>query len=120
MKTLPEAIQIINESSYCAMSIGAAERCVKKYITTDINEFQFSALVSLCSSIGGKAFLKSPVLKSTNKRQFLIAASQFDEYTEGENQEGEKHLKRRRKKEKRMFTTLILLANNGKTRGITE
>lgn len=121
MKTLTAVVdEIINKSSYCAMSLAAAERGVNRLVRTEINEYQFSALVSLLISIGTSAFRESQVLKLTNKSQFLLAATHFDDYIEGENEQGTKHLKARRKKERRIYTTPVLKRNNGKTRGLNE
>jgi GH24 family phage-related lysozyme (muramidase) len=115
MKTNADAIKIIRESSYCVMSLASAERWVKKLVTHPINEYQFSALVSLICSIGVQEFKKSTVLAMVNKGQFLVAALHFGDYTTGENAEDNKHLKRRRRKEKRMFTTPTLEINTGIT-----
>lgn len=115
MKTNADAIKIIRESSYCVMSLPSAERAINKLVMVPINEYQFSALVSLVSSIGLQQFKNSIVLAMVNKSQFLIAAQHFGDYTTGLNKEGTKHLRSRRKKEKRMFTRPILEINNGAT-----
>lgn len=117
MKTLEEAVKIINGSSYCAMSLSAAERGVSKLVKVEINPYQFSALVSFLISIGTTEFKKSQVLKLTNKKQFLLAAAHFedDDYKGGENK-----LERRRKAERRLYTAPILKKNNGKTHGVPE
>lgn len=121
MKTLQTVIdEIINKSSYCAMSLDSAERGVRKLVTVPINEYQFSALVSLLISTGSKEFRDSQVLKLTNKKQFLLAATHFDDHTVGENEQGTKHLKTRRRKERRLYTTMTLPVNNGKTHGVPE
>lgn len=120
MKTLEDAVKIINGSSYCAMGISAAERGVKKFVTVEINEYQFSALVSLLISIGGGAFKESQVLKATNRRQPLIAASHFAEYIYDPQGNEDKHLVTRRNKERRLYTTMTLPVNRGKTQGVVE
>jgi len=120
MKTLDDAVKIINGSPYCAMGLAAAERGVKRMVTTKINEFQFSALVSFLISIGSKAFRESQVLKATNRKQPLVAAAHFAEYIYDPQGNEDKHLVTRRNKERRLYTTMTLPVNNGKTQGVVE
>lgn len=118
MKTLEDAVKIINGSPYFAMSVSAAERGVTKLLRVEVNIYQFSALVSYLISVGGPEFRDSQVLRLTNKRQFLSAAAQFSEHIYDKNGTEDKHLISRRNKERRLYTTMTLPVNNGKTPGV--
>ncbi|OCJ61245.1 hypothetical protein A6U96_13950 [Agrobacterium tumefaciens] len=59
------------------------EADVNRLVTSDINENQFSALVSLCYNIGSGAFAKSTLLRMVNMGDYSGAAGQFSRWNRG-------------------------------------
>lgn len=110
MRTIEEAIAIIDDAprSHNCMSLSGAERVVKRLVKVDLNRFQFSALVSLVITIGGAEFKRSNLLMLVNKKQFLIAADDFLEYSASAKGRPSKILQKRRVKERRLFTTPVI------------
>jgi len=53
------------------------ERAVAQGLKVEVAQEQWDAMVSLCYNIGPGAFLRSSVLKATNKRQWADAARRF-------------------------------------------
>lgn len=75
---------------------------VSDMVKVDINDNQFSALVSLCFNIGQGALAKSTLMKKLNASDFLGAAAQFDVW----NKAGGKVLEglcKRRAAERKLF-----------------
>lgn len=56
------------------------EMAVKKVVKVELNENQFSALVSFVYNLGPAAFLQSTLLKRINAREFTRAADEFDKW----------------------------------------
>lgn len=78
------------------------EATVNKYVTVEINQNQFDALVSFTYNCGGNALRKSTLLKLLNQGKIKEAADQFDLWNRG----GGKVLPglvRRRTAEKKLF-----------------
>jgi lysozyme len=75
---------------------------VEALVTTDINNNQFSALVSLAYNIGLRAFGRSTLLKRVNARNFAAAADQFLVWNKGGGKVM-RGLTRRRQAERKLF-----------------
>jgi GH24 family phage-related lysozyme (muramidase) len=82
------------------------ENAVKKYVTYNINQNQYDALVSFTYNCGAGALQKSDLLKHLNKGNVTAAANQFDLWTRGGGVvlAG---LVRRRAAEKKLFLTPV-------------
>jgi GH24 family phage-related lysozyme (muramidase) len=72
MKTNLGGLKIIGKAD-----ISAAERIVGHFVTVDINENQFSALVSFVTCRGEAAFRRSVLLRCVNQGRHFEAARQF-------------------------------------------
>lgn len=81
---------------------------VNKYVTVDINQNQFDALVDFAYNAGVGALQKSTLLKKVNAKDFVGAASEFGRWVKagGKVLNG---LVRRREKEKELFVKPISL-----------
>jgi lysozyme len=75
---------------------------VETLVTADINNNQFSALVSLAYNIGLRAFGRSTLLKKVNSRAFAAAADQFLAWNKGGGKVM-RGLTRRREAERKLF-----------------
>lgn len=62
-----------------------AELAVDRYVTTALNENQFSALCSFVFNVGSGAFYHSTMLKLINKGKFVEASEQFKRWDKGES-----------------------------------
>lgn len=92
---------------YLARDCAHAESIVIKKVEVDLNENQFSALVSLVYNIGSGNFGKSTLLKKLNAGDYTEASKQFLVWRKA----GGKILKGleiRRAKEKELFDTEVL------------
>lgn len=78
------------------------EKVINDFVSVELNQNQFDALVSFVFNVGANAFKKSTMLKFLNANHFPLAAGQFDRwvYIKGEKSNG---LINRRKKEKELF-----------------
>jgi lysozyme len=93
------AIQIMQET------LKTYENAVSRYVTVNINQNQFDALVSFAYNLGNKALLNSTLLKRINEGNFLAANNQFMRwvYADGVKLQG---LVRRREAERVLFSTM--------------
>ncbi len=75
---------------------------INKLVKVELNQNQFDSLVSFVFNIGSKKFEDSTMLKFINKKNFTLAAGQFDRfvYSKGVKLNG---LEKRRKAEKELF-----------------
>lgn len=82
--------------------ITESERCVNRYVTAMLTQFQFDALVSFTFNLGGGNLHNSTLLKKINAGDFAGAVQQFSRwvYAGGVKSPG---LVRRREAEKRLF-----------------
>jgi lysozyme len=93
------AIQIMRST------LKSYEEAVTRYVTTNINQNQFDALVSFAYNLGNKALLNSTLLKRINEGNFLAANNQFMRwvYADGVKLQG---LVKRREAERVLFSTM--------------
>jgi lysozyme len=101
-----DQITVEMADEYLARDCKHAEEVVTKKVKVDLNENQFSALVSLVYNIGSGNFSKSTLLKSLNAGDYSEASEQFLVWRKG----GGKVLKGleiRRAKEKELFDTEV-------------
>lgn len=107
MKTNPGGLKIIGKAD-----IAAAERIVGHFVTADINENQFSALVSFVTCRGEAAFRRSVLLRCVNQGRHFEAARQFKLWV---NHGGKrrKSLIKRRKAEEKLYLKPIIVVNKG-------
>lgn len=92
--------------SFLQHHCSSIEKVIIELVEADLNENQFSALVSLVYNIGQGAFSKSTLLKKLNSGDYEEAANQFLEWRKS----GKKILKGleiRRAKEKELFELQI-------------
>jgi len=78
------------------------ERKVESMVTSEINENQFSALVSLCYNIGGGNLKSSTLLRLVNSGDFEAAADEFLKWNK-QNKRVLRGLSERRAKERELF-----------------
>lgn len=84
-------------------NLGDAVACVNAHVEVPIDQQQFDALVDFTFNVGGRAFVKSTMLKYLNQGYFARAALEFEEW----DMAGGKHvagLLRRRRAEEALFT----------------
>lgn len=104
MRINGEGIRIVSVyDEYSVTPVITAEKAVKRYVSAQLNEDQFSALVSFVTSVTPKEFKNSRLLMLVNKGQFLMTREWFDEFTADENGKEDKKLVKRRRDEKRLF-----------------
>lgn len=60
-----------------ARDLGQYEDAVNKYVTVDLTQEQFDALVSFTYNLGAGAFKGSTLLRFVNQKDFVGAADQF-------------------------------------------
>jgi lysozyme len=101
--------QVIDEEKaleFLEQDLSVVCKQVKHAIQMTLNNYQFSALVSLVFNLGYGNFLKSDVLKLLKAQQIYAAADAFLEldHSDGEEVAG---LKTRRERERDMFLTGI-------------
>lgn len=79
-----------------------AERTVERYVTIDLEQYQFDALVSLVYNIGNHAFRQSTLLRCLNLKDFDCVHEQWMRwvYFKGKRQKG---LENRRAQELYVF-----------------
>jgi lysozyme len=94
--TLEEAERFLRED------LEFFERKVEQMVRVDINDNQFSALVSFAFNCGAMKLRQSTLLKKVNWRMFQAAADEFLKWNmaDGKVMEG---LKRRREAERALF-----------------
>ena len=87
-------------------TIGRYEKAVNKYVTVDINQNEFDALVSFTYNVGIKAFRDSTLLRLLNRHQRVLATEQFHRWNKagGKEREG---LRKRRASEADLFATPV-------------
>lgn len=78
------------------------ERKVESMVTSEINENQFSALVSLCYNIGGGNLKSSTLLRLVNASDFEAAADEFLKWDK-QNKRVLRGLSERRAQERELF-----------------
>lgn len=66
-----EALELLHKDT------GLAERSVKRYVTIELKQHQFDALVSLVYNIGPYAFRQSTLLRCLNKEDFDCVHEQW-------------------------------------------
>jgi lysozyme len=95
------------------MDTEAAEKLVEHFVTVELNENQFSALVSFVKCRGATAFRRSVLLRRVNQNQPFQAAEQFKLWV---NHGGKrrKSLINRRKSEEKLFLRPVIVADKGK------
>ncbi len=114
MKINGAGLRIINSSEeYWAVDVDTAEQAVDELITAELNENQYSALVSLIVTIGVPAFKRSQILRCINEsgydhRNIHKAADLFLEWT-GSGERNSSYLTKRRERERRLFLKLALV-----------
>jgi lysozyme len=82
--------------------VPAFERKVESLVTSEINENQFSALVSLCYNIGSGNLKSSTLLLLVNSGDFEAAADEFPKWNK-QNKRVLRGLSERRAKERELF-----------------
>jgi GH24 family phage-related lysozyme (muramidase) len=107
-----EGLSIIQryEDDWWTVGILTAEKAVKSLVTTDLNEFQYAALVSFVVNVGVNQFRNSELLEYVNRREWLKAAREFPKWTRIDDDDNDPVLKRRRKLERRLFTRPTIAA----------
>lgn len=71
------------------------EKEVRRYVKVELNENQFSALVSFSYNVGGGAFSKSTMLKYINQQAFSQAANEFLKWIKSAGKDSPGLIKRR-------------------------
>lgn len=103
-KNVKEGMQIsVQDAERLLMEdIKEAADKITKIISVEINENQFSALISFVFNLGIGSFSRSTLLKLVNTSNFEAAAKEFDKWTlaSGRRLDG---LKKRRAAEKALF-----------------
>lgn len=84
--------------------VPAFEDKVRNLVTAEINENQFSALVSLCYNIGSGNLKTSTLLRLVNSGDFESAADEFPKWNK-QNKRVLRGLTERRAKERELFLT---------------
>jgi lysozyme len=82
--------------------ISATECALNQYVSVNLNQNQFDALVSLVFNIGVGNFFTSTLLHILNKEDYAGASEQFDRWIFVKKRISH-GLERRRKKEKELF-----------------
>jgi lysozyme len=85
-----------------AEDLSKAEKTVNNWVTKEIGQNQFDALVSFVFNVGADAFKRSTLLKMINKEQFELASKEFPKWV---NSKGRKlpGLVKRRNEEMELF-----------------
>jgi lysozyme len=63
-----------------ASDVSSAASAVNNFVTVQLTQNEFDALVDFVFNLGSGAFAKSTLLRSLNAGQFATAAAQFDEW----------------------------------------
>ncbi len=79
--TVTSAVTKEQAEELLKQDLHTAENVVKSNVTAPISDNQFSALVSFTYNVGGTAFKNSTLLKLVNKKQYALAANEFDKWT---------------------------------------
>lgn len=98
----PDTIDERQADEYLLEDLAEAEKAVNAYVNFELNENEFSALVSLVFNIGSGNFKSSTLLKRLNEGQIELAADQFQWWRKAKGKIL-KGLVKRRAKEKRLF-----------------
>lgn len=103
MKINADGIGIICKfEEYNQISATEAEKIVNRLVKIELNNDQFSALVSLVTSIDLRQFKKSSMLRLINTGQILMVSEHFGEWVTIHNKK-DKRLARRRRIERELF-----------------
>lgn len=89
---------------WLASDVGDAEDDIRNLVRVDLNDNQFSALVSFVFNIGGDQFRKSTLLKNLNAGDYDLAADEFLRWVY-DNKKPQGGLETRRQMERALFLT---------------
>lgn len=90
-------------AKYLHSDAQVAVDAIKKYVTVDLNQNQFDALVDFTFNVGSGNFASSTLLRLLNEKNYKGAADQFLAWIYDSNHVAEPGLKTRREDEKRLF-----------------
>ena len=79
-----ETVSELDAEALLACDLEEVEAAVNEYVTGEINQAQYDALVSFAMSIGVVAFRRSDVLRRVNKGDFVAAACAMDAWRRAE------------------------------------
>jgi GH24 family phage-related lysozyme (muramidase) len=113
MKTLPETLRITKpfRKIIPPEELDSAEKIVRSLVRDDLNDNQFSALVSFVLTTTRGTLARSILLQHCNDGFVFAAAAQFPNFTR-RNGKHSKRLKTLRLKQKRLFLKPHLAVNN--------
>lgn len=102
----PDTIDEVQADQYLLEDLATAEKAVNTYVDFELNENEFSALVSLVFNIGSGNFKSSTLLKRLNEGQIELAADEFPKWRKAGGKVL-KGLEKRRAKERKLFLCQI-------------
>lgn len=92
-----QAMNLLHSDAQVAVS------AIKKYVTVDLNQNQFDALVDFVFNVGSGNFASSTLLRLLNDKNYTGAANQFGVWIYDSNHVAEPGLKTRRADERSLF-----------------